>query len=505
MGSPFSPRAVLPHDLEKMENTDMAKESRKLHIFFIPFMAQGHMIPMIDTAKLFAARGVKASVILTPHNASVFAHAIERAGSSAGGRGSSSTIQILALELPPEFRLPRGIQNLDESRSESESGEFMRASTELEEPFRRLVERHRPDCVVSDYFFPWTADVAGSFSVPRLVFNGLSFFSLCVDDSLRRLQPHATATADDAPFNVPELPDRIELTKAQLPDALKYRTAFTELFERVHVAETKSHGLVMNSFYELERKYVDHFRNKMGKKAWHLGPVSLCNKDMSSVDMAERGMKSSIDCNDCLSWLDAQKPGSVLYLCFGSFCHFTPSQLVEIATALESGDCSFIWVLKNGTTLPDDFVDRTEGIKGLIIRGWAPQMMILNHPAVGGFVTHCGWNSILEGISAGVPMITWPVFAEQFYNEKLVTEVLGVGVGVGNRSWVSWESENSDVIGREKIENVMRSVMGDGETAERVKGKVQELREQGKKATDVGGSSYDDLSCLLKELESLCC
>ena len=68
--------------------------------------------------------------------------------------------------------------------------------------------------------------------------------------------------------------------------------------------------------------------------------------------------------------------------------------------------------------------------KGLIIRGWAPQFLILDHEPVGGFVTHCGWNSILEGVTAGVPMVTWPMSGEQFYNEKLVTQVLEIGIGV---------------------------------------------------------------------------
>ena len=87
--------------------------------------------------------------------------------------------------------------------------------------------------------------------------------------------------------------------------------------------------------------------------------------------------------------------------------------------------------------LPDVFEDIIkDSKKGLVIRGWAPQLLILEHGAVGGFMTHCGWNSMLEGVCSGVPMITWPLSAEQFYNEELITNVLGIGVQVGSIEWV---------------------------------------------------------------------
>ncbi|TQD81811.1 hypothetical protein C1H46_032622 [Malus baccata] len=128
-----------------------------------------------------------------------------------------------------------------------------------------------------------------------------------------------------------------------------------------------------------------------------------------------RGKSASITEHDFLKWLDSKEPNSVVYVCFGSVAKLNASQLKEIAMGLEASGKDFIWVVRTG----QDY-----------------DVLILDHGAVGGFVTHCGWNSTLEGIAAGLPMVTWPVSAEQFYNEKLVTQVLKIGAGVGAQKWI---------------------------------------------------------------------
>jgi UDP:flavonoid glycosyltransferase YjiC (YdhE family) len=126
-------------------------------------------------------------------------------------------------------------------------------------------------------------------------------------------------------------------------------------------------------------------------------------------------------------------------------------------------------------------------------------MLILTHPAVGGFVTHCGWNSTLEAVSAGVPMVTWPRYADQFYNEKLVVELLKVGVGVGSADYAS-KLETRRVIGAEVIAEAIGRVMGDNEDAEAIRERAKELGEKARRAVVKGGSSYDDVGHLVHEL-----
>lgn len=143
--------------------------------------------------------------------------------------------------------------------------------------------------------------------------------------------------------------------------------------------------------------------------------------------------------------------------------------------------------------LPEGFEERIKG-RGLIICGWAPQVLILDHPAIGGFLTHCGWNSLLEGVASGLPMVTWPLGAEQFYNEKLVTQALKTGVSVGV---TRMSKDGGDLISREKVEKAVREVM----VGEEMRKHAKELAEMAKDAVKEGGSSDIELDRLMEELK----
>lgn len=139
---------------------------------------------------------------------------------------------------------------------------------------------------------------------------------------------------------------------------------------------------------------------------------------------------------------------------------------------------------------------------GLMVRGWAPQVLILEHQAVGSFVTHCGWNSTMEGITAGVSMVTWPMWGDQYSNEKLVTQVLKIGIPVGRKHGRrSITAEDDQVIKSEMVEKAVKEVMV-GEEAEEMRRKAEVLSEMAKKAVEEGGSSNMALTSLLEELKS---
>lgn len=304
-----------------------------------------------------------------------------------------------------------------------------------------------PSCIISDRNLAWTADTAFKFGIPRILFDSTNCFNLVCSHNLHKSNVFETVLSNSELFTVPGLPDQIGFTRAQLPPRSFNRDSnrqdhMSSIQEKIREAEGGAYGVLVNSCEELEPAYVQEYRKTIGEKIWCIGPVSLCNKD--TLDMAERGKKGSIDETQCLKWLDSWPPRTVIYACFGSLNRLTPPQLVELGLGLEVSNKPFIWVIRGEYRreetekwlLEEGFEERVKG-RGLLIRGWAPQLLILSHPAIGGFITHCGWNSTLEGICGGIPMITWPLFEKQFYNEKFIVQVLEI-------NWCEGGSQRAD-------------------------------------------------------------
>ncbi|KAJ6388380.1 hypothetical protein OIU77_026875 [Salix suchowensis] len=319
----------------------MGSLGRQLHIFFFPFLAHGHMIPSVDMAKLFASRGVKTTIITTPLNAPFFSKTIQKT------KDSGFDIDIQTIEFPAaEAGLPEGCENTDAFITNEMTKKLIVATTLLQEPFEKVLQERHPDCVVADMFFPWATDAAAKFGIPRLVFHGISNFALCAGECVRLYEPHKQVSSDSEPFVVPNLPgDIIKLTRKQLPASVRedVENDFTKLVKASKESELRSFGVVVNSFYELEPAYADHYRKVLGRRAWNVGPVSLCNRDIE--DKSGRGKEASIDQHECLKWLNSKKLNSVVYICFGSLTNFTASQLKEIATGLEASGLQFIWLV----------------------------------------------------------------------------------------------------------------------------------------------------------------
>ncbi|KAI3760628.1 hypothetical protein L1987_51026 [Smallanthus sonchifolius] len=475
----------------------MASESvKQLHFLLIPLLAPGHTIPMIAMAKLLAQRrSVMVTIVTTPVNAIRYGPKLQQ--------HINSGLPVRFLELPfpaTENGLPEGCESADALPGLHLLPNFSAAVDMLQQ---RLEQRFdslnpRPSCILSDKFMLWTDDTAAKYKIPRIIFDGMSCFKQLTTHHLYASKVF-DEMPDSEPFVLPGLPDRIEMTRAQLPPEFNYtRMATSEQLERVRETESRAYGMVINSFDELEEEYVKEFKKLKGGKVWCIGPLSLSNS-------------TSIDDQHYLKWLDLKEPGSVVYACFGSSSRVTPPQLMELGLALEASKSQFIWVIRGGDRGEEvekwlseyGFENRVKD-RGLVIRDWAPQVLILSHPSVGGFLTHCGWNSILEGVSAGVPMITWPQFAEQFLNEKLIVQVLGIGVSVGAPVVVHWGEEDKFgvTVKSEEVKTAIESVMDVGFEGNERRKKAKALGMVAKKAIE-GGSSHHNLTLLIQDLLEL--
>ncbi|CAN1802543.1 UDP-glycosyltransferase 73C25 [Linum perenne] len=467
-------------------------------------MAQGHMIPMVDIAKLLAGRGVRVTIVTTPLNAARFELSIRR----------SDRIELVKLRFPcVEAGLPEGCENCDMLPSIVYMGPMLKAATMMEPEVVALFEGMavRPMCIISDFCLPYTNNVAKKFNIPRITFTGFSCFCLvcmhCV--KLHGDEIDRSVGSDHEYFVLPGLPGKIEFTKVQLPILISIirkpsnEEPKNEFDDNVVKAESDAYGEIVNSFEELEPDYFSVYKNSKQGKVWCVGPVSLTNHN--KMDKLQRGSNTISLSNHSLDWLDTKEPKSVIYVCFGSICNLSSPQLIELALGLEASGKPFIWAFRETETtkdlqkwiVDDGYEDRVAG-RGLVIRGWAPQVSILSHDSVGGFLTHCGWNSSLEGISAGVPLVTWPLFADQFSNEKLIVEVVRIGVRVGERPtfWDGKEETNVS-IKRGDVERAVRLAMDRGN--ERRK-RATKLAEMARKAVESDGSSYRNVSMFIEDI-----
>uniref|UniRef100_A0A5B7AC21 Glycosyltransferase n=1 Tax=Davidia involucrata TaxID=16924 RepID=A0A5B7AC21_DAVIN len=483
----------------------MASQNHLLHFVLLPHLAHGHLIPMIDMAKLLAQHGVTVTIITTPLNAARFTTMIDRAFESG------LRIQLLQVPFPSiEAGLPEGCESMDTLPSRDLFKNFLLAISLLQQPIEQVFDKLQPrlSCIISDKNLAWTADSARNLHIPRIVFDGTSCFSLLCTHNILSSKVHESAPESE-PFVVPGLPDYIDITRAQLPGAVNMGD-MKDTRNKIRAAELAAYGVVVNTFEELESAYVEEFRKVRGSKVWCIGPVSLCNKE--NVDRAERGNKASIDENHCLKWLDSQEPNSVVYACLGSLSRLTPPQLIELGLGLEASNRPFIWVIRGRNKseelekwiLQERYEERTRG-RGLLIRGWAPQILILSHPAIGGFLTHCGWNSTLEGVCGGVPVITWPLFAEQFYNEKFVVQILRIGVRVGAEFAVKWgEEEKFGVLmKREEVKKAIDKLMDDGDEGQERRNRARKLGKMANRALQEGGSSFLNMENLIQDIRQL--
>ncbi|KAI7983936.1 UDP-glycosyltransferase 92A1 [Camellia lanceoleosa] len=238
----------------------------------------------------------------------------------------------------------------------------------------------------------------------------------------------------------------------------------------------ESDGILFNTIEEIDHVGMEYFRQQIGCSVWPVGPI------LSSLgSKARAGDDAEVTMHLCMKWLDSKPVNSVLYVAFGSQSAPSPSQTIQLAMALEACGKNFIWVVRppsnsvtdhdhnDGEWLPRGFERRIQDSnKGLLVQQWAPQLEILSHKSLCVFLTHCGWNSVLEALRSGVPMLSWPMGAEQNFNAKMLEEEMGLCVGVASGSS---EVNHKDIV--KKID----LVMGGSTKAKDMKNKACEVME----------------------------
>ncbi|MCL7021469.1 hypothetical protein MKW94_005416 [Papaver nudicaule] len=450
------------------------------HILMFPFPAQGHMLPLLDLVHQFALRATTTTtitILVTPKNLPILNPLLIQ---------HPSIVQTLVLPFPTpqDSPIPPGVENV-KNLPPSYFLPMITTMSKLGGPILNWFQSHPspPTCIISDMFLGWTQDLASVAEPGTLTLS----ISACLWGDL-------PTQGNDGNNNMDEL-----ISFPKVPGCPSYPWWQLSPLYRAYVQGKKNHS--NSADLELLRRDFLANRAYFGiTRLWAVGPLSQSGP-------TERGGTNSDEANDIIPWLDTCEDHSVVYICFGSQAVLNNAQLEALAVGLEKSGVRFVWCVKEPTLghvsgkygmVPSWFEDRTAG-RGLVIRGWAPQVLILNHKAIGSFLTHCGWNSVLESVDAGVPMLAWPMGADQFMNATLLVDQMKVAVRV-------CEGERTIPDAEELAQCMAESVATGSTSRNEMRSRAKELKQAAMDAVSGdeygGGSSFNDLDDLVHHLLS---
>ncbi|KAH7577379.1 hypothetical protein ACOSP7_001746 [Xanthoceras sorbifolium] len=457
------------------------------HVILFPFMSKGHTIPLLHLAQMLLRRPRCAvTVFTTPANRPFISNFLE-----------NTTASIVDLPFPEDVpEIAPGIESTDKLPSMSLYVPFARATKLMQPDFERAVEAMpRVSFLVSDGFLWWTLESATKFGFPRFVFYGMNNYSMCVSRAVGVNRLLSGPESDDELITVTGFP-WIKVTRNDFEPPFRGPEPkgphFELLIDQV-IASSNSYGMIVNSFYELEPVFVEHWNREGEPKAWCVGPLCLVDPPIK-IQLQQPQQKPT-----WIEWLDQklEQGSTVLYVAFGTQAEISAEQLKEIASGLEESKVNFLWVIrKKESDLGDGFEERVKD-RGIIVREWVEQREMLLHQSIQGFLSHCGWNSVMESICAGVPILAWPMMAEQPLNARMVVEEIKVGLRV--------ETCNGSVRGFVKKEGLKKMVkeLMEGQKGKDVRKKVKEYSKMAMKAMEKdNGSSWRTLDMLMSEISS---
>ncbi|KAK2653741.1 hypothetical protein Ddye_013597 [Dipteronia dyeriana] len=452
---------------------------RRCRVILFPFPLQGHINPMLQLASILYSRGISITIIHTkfnspnssnyPHfNFFSFQDGLSEIEASTADVVSLTSLLNIKFLVPFQDCLVKVLSNNVDHQENSDSS---------------------TGCLIVDAAWNITQAIPETCKLPWITLRTTSVCSFLAFAALPLLQENGALAMFDSKSEalLPELPPLrvkdLPLVKTDHPET------FVQLVSDLVVNQIKiSSGVIWNSFQALEQDSLNKLHQDFPIPMFPIGPFhnyftasssSLLSQDQTSI-----------------SWLDKQAPNSVIYVSFGSIAKVNKTEFLEIAWGLANTNLPFLWVVRTGLVhgaewidpLPERFLEKLSG-RGHIVK-WAPQPQVLAHSAIGGFWTHSGWNSTLESICEGVPMICQPYFGDQMVNARYVSDVWRVGFHLERR------------LERGEIEKVIRRLMV-GIEGQEMRDRIVSLKEKVDVCLRQGGSSHQALEKLINYIMSL--
>ncbi|KAJ4809380.1 Glycosyltransferase [Rhynchospora pubera] len=477
----------------------MANNKEQACVYFLPVYAPGHLISMLEVAKGLLQCNSTSSNSLSIH--------ILLAQPDNPDKSSliSSHLQALQAQNLPIHLHP--LPFVEPPRQFDSIEDFVTSHIRLYLPHIKAALSASPSPVsglVVDMFASDVISVANELNIPFYIYfsSTATFLSLILHLSSPQ------GKRDPIDFSEVEeeicIPGLTPIPSKSMPaPLLDMKSGSYKCFMYHARRYIEAKGIVVNSNIHIETNAVEALAQGVTDQ---LAPGTKF-PDTYPVGPVISFGKSNMQGHECLQWLDTQPAKSVLFLCFGSLGAFDMSQVRQIAIGLEQSGHRFLWVLRMPTTeflrgpvdaslefLPEGFIERTKE-RGFVWPSWAPQIDILSHQAIGGFVTHCGWNSILESLWFGVPMIPWPLYAEQHLNAFMLVNEMHVAVKL------EADRKNKGFVSAVDLEQAIKLLMDPGsEERSRIRVQVEEMMSACRKAVQRGGVSFVHLQKLAGEL-----
>nr|AYR16623.1 UDP-glucosyltransferase UGT84A32 [Polygala tenuifolia] len=460
-----------------------------VHVLLVSFPGQGHVNPLLRLGKRLAEKGL----LVTFSTTIAFGLDIKKASGV-----TDETIPIgngflrfkffddgWAEVEPKRTDLPVYLPQLDSAGRKS-----------LTKMINEFAEEKKPvACIINNPFIPWAVDLAVELGIPSAVLwvQSCAVFTAYYH-YFHKLVTFPSETDPDVVVHLPTLPP---LKNNEIPDFLNPRSLYPVL-KMIILEQFKNLSdpfcILMDTFEDLELENIRYMSKLLPIKA--VGPLFKSSKPQNK---AIRGDQMKAD--DCIEWLHSQSKSSVVYISFGTVVYIPQEQVEEIAHALMNSNLSFLWVLKpphkdfsflKKHILPEGFSEKTAG-RGKVVQ-FSPQEEVLAHPSLACFVTHCGWNSTVETLTSGVPVVTFPAWGDQVTNAKFLVDVYGVGIKLGHS-----EIEEK-IMCREEVKKCLLEATV-GTKAEQLREKALKWKVAAEGAVAEGGSSDCNLQCFVEYIK----
>ncbi|XP_006645072.1 putative UDP-rhamnose:rhamnosyltransferase 1 [Oryza brachyantha] len=398
----------------------MDASSDSMHVVMLPWLAFGHILPFAELAKRVARQGHRVTLFSTPRNTR---RLIDVPPALAG------RIRVVDIPLPRVERLPEHAEATIDLPSDDLRPYMRRAyddafPRELSQLLQQEPGPTRPDWVLADYAAYWAPAAAARHGVPCAFLSLFGAAALCFSGPAEALMgrgpyaktepAHLTVVPDYVPFPTTVAFRGYEARELFKPGLIPDDSGVSEGY-RFGQSIEGCQLVAIRTSRELEPEWLELLGELYQKPVIPVGMFPPApSRDVSGHE-------------ETLRWLDRQAPNSVVYAAFGSEVKLVAEQLQRIALGLEASGLPFIWAFRtpadaaDAAGLPDGFEERVNG-RGVICRGWVPQVTFLAHGSVGGFLTHAGWNSIAEGLANGVRLVLLPLVFEQGLNARHLAE-----------------------------------------------------------------------------------